>query len=381
MNVETILFYQEATTITNTWREILTGIYRFAITVGWQVQIIPTNATNAFIRETTARLKPVGCVVDCCEMRGLPLARLIGKLPAVLIDPNPRLASRRYPSLNHDSASLAEMAAEELMKTRFRTFTYLPAQTPGTWNVARERCFATAVARRGCRFVPWPGLAALRPLGGCGILCANDSVAKDVLLEATQLGFKVPTELAFIGIDNNEIICEHTTPSLTSILTDFQDAGFRAAQMLAERIANPHAPIRAESYGTKGIFRRESTRNLTNYDVRINRALAYIRMNACDPEIQTADIARVMGCSRSYADRRFQQVLGHTIREEILSLRLKKAYALLKTPNQTISSIPSLCGYRSDPFFKRHFKKATGLSMRDWRKDIAQSIGRQPSID
>lgn len=379
MNAETILFFQEATTISNTWREILTGIYRFAITSGWQVQIIPTNATDTFIRETVTRLKPIGCIVDCCEMSGLPPARLIGKLPAVLIDPTSTLASRRFPCVNHDAASVAELAADELMKTRFRKFSYLSAKTPGRWNVERGRSFAEAITRRGDSFIPWPGIEALRTLGGCGLLCANDSTANNLLLEARQLGLKVPTDLAVIGIDNNEIICEHSTPSLTSILTDFQGAGFRAAEMLAERIADPRIPVRTESYGTKGIFRRESTRSLKAYDMRVNRALAYIRMKAFDPGLQTTSVARVMGCSRAFADRRFKQAVGHTIREEVLSLRLEKACSLLRNSNQTISSITALCGYRSDAFFKRHFKKTTGLSMREWRKHHRRAATRLTS--
>ena len=49
-------------------------------------------------------------------------------------------------------------------------------------------------------------------------------------------------------------------------------------------------------------------------------------------------------------------------------MRMERAFELLSNPRQAIGAIPALCGYASEPFFKRLFKQTTGLSMRSWRK-------------
>ena len=47
---------------------------------------------------------------------------------------------------------------------------------------------------------------------------------------------------------------------------------------------------------------------------------------------------------------------------------MERAFALLQKRNQAIGSIANLCGYVSEPFFKKMFKRETGLTMREWRK-------------
>lgn len=98
------------------------------------------------------------------------------------------------------------------------------------------------------------------------------------------------------------------------------------------------------------------------------KALAYIRRHAFEPELKTDAIIREMGCSRRLADLRFREVTGRSIRDEIHAQRMEHAFDLLRDPRQAIGSIPNLCGYASTPFFKRLFKKTTGHTMREWRK-------------
>ena len=52
---------------------------------------------------------------------------------------------------------------------------------------------------------------------------------------------------------------------------------------------------------------------------------------------------------------------------------MEKAYALLCNRNQLIGTIANLCGYDSEPFFKKMFKRETGLTMREWRKQNVTS--------
>ena len=368
----TILFFQSATMTSKSWRDKLSGVYRFATEVGWQVQMIPMDSSATVIRETIGLYRPIGCIVDRSRSSARPPVAVFQGLPVVLMDQNPRTSGRTYSCVNHDSAATAAFAAQELLKTDLANFTYAPAEPAKPWSLEREKSFAKAIRKTGRTYLRWPNQAQARsPLADlprpCGILCANDQVAQNVILQANRLGLSVPDDLSVIGIDNDEFICEHTKPSLTSVLPDFENAGYLAAQKLAEVIRNPKARVTVVTYGPREIFRRESTRRLKRTDPRVRRGLACIDARAFDPDLRTDDVAHAMGCTRALADRRFRAATGRSIREEIQARRLEKAFSLLRNPNQAITPIPMLCGYRSEAFFKRLFKRQTGQTMRAWR--------------
>ena len=112
---------------------------------------------------------------------------------------------------------------------------------------------------------------------------------------------------------------------------------------------------------------------MPNMDDRARDALDFIRKNFADPDLTVGQVVETMGCSRSLADLLFRKSSGGSILDEIQNVRLENAYRLLRNPHQKIDSIPTLCGYCSEPFFKRLFKKKTGLTMREWRKKNATS--------
>ena len=116
------------------------------------------------------------------------------------------------------------------------------------------------------------------------------------------------------------------------------------------------------------LIRRESSRWMPNMDVRTRKALDYIRTHFADPDLTVARVVEVMGCSRSMADLLLRKSSGGSILNMIQNMRLENAYRLLRNPRQKIDAVSALCGYDSAPFFKRLFKKTTGLTMREWRK-------------
>lgn len=370
--IPTILFFQAATLASQSWRDKLAGIYRYASEVGWQVQMVLTNSSATHIRETIRLYRPIGCIVDRCGSRARPPSILFRDIPVVLLDQNPRTANDSYMCITHDSTATATLAAKELLKTDLEHFTYAPVAKRYSWNLERQTAFARAMQSAGKHYFPWPSLPVSDALLTdfplpCGILCANDQVAKAVLSRTAQLGLSVPDDVSVIGIDNDELICQHTHPPLTSILPDFEHAGYLAAQKLAEVIRHPQMRKAIFFYGPKAIYRRESSRRFPQTDPKVCRALEHIRIHAFEPTLHIADVAKAMGCARAYAERRFREITGRSILSEIQSQRMEKAYELLGKPQQSITSIPSLCGYRSEAFFKRLFKRTTGLTMREWR--------------
>ena len=64
---------------------------------------------------------------------------------------------------------------------------------------------------------------------------------------------------------------------------------------------------------------------------------------------------------------RFRQAAGHSILDEIQSVRLARAKELLSNSTQDMSCIANFCGFKAANAFWKFFRQETGLSPTEWR--------------
>ena len=88
-------------------------------------------------------------------------------------------------------------------------------------------------------------------------ICANDSVALDVMQVLNSLNYSVPDDVYLCGFDDSPE-SRVVTPSLTTIHIHSQDIGLSAVQLLVSRIKEPFLNYRTMYIETNLIF-REST--------------------------------------------------------------------------------------------------------------------------
>ena len=124
-------------------------------------------------------------------------------------------------------------------------------------------------------------------------------------------------------------------------------------------------------YGIVAVSKRASTRK-PYADKRVSRAVEFIANNAC-LRISSKDVIDVMGCCRRLAEEGFRRHTGISILEAIQTARIDRAKNLLKSGNMAIDAIPSFCGYDSTAFFKTVFRRETGMSMREWRRQYGEN--------
>jgi methylphosphotriester-DNA--protein-cysteine methyltransferase len=67
------------------------------------------------------------------------------------------------------------------------------------------------------------------------------------------------------------------------------------------------------------------------------------------------------------AEAKFKEVCGHSIKDEIMSVRLARAKRLLSDTDLPISIICERCGYSDERSLRYLFAKETGQSPADWR--------------
>ena len=369
--MDTVLFFQS--TRSSSWNAKLTGAYRYARERDWLLQVVPYSATPDEVRRALETWRPVGCLVDRALSNASAPDKTFRGCPTVYLDQSERRRTRN-PVLLHDSAATARMGVAELLSLKLASYAFIPfANYP--WDRERAAAFSEEMEKAGLPHRVFEGgnledfLAAL-PLP-CGILASNDAAAINAMNVARRLNLKIPEDLAFVGIDNSEVLCEGQTPTLTSVQPDFEGAGYRLAGLLDMEIRRRGSAPKLSTYGPLRVVRRGSTTRMASFDPRVMRALEYIRLNATSSETSVDAVAKAMGCSRRLATMRFREKTGKTITEAIVERRLEKAMSLLRDPWRTLGSIANFCGYDSESYMKKIFKRATGVTMREWRRQNA----------
>ena len=198
-------------------------------------------------------------------------------------------------------------------------------------------------------------------------MSANDPVGEAVLSAAAEGGISVPDEIAVIGVDNAEIICENAKPPLSSVALNYIEAGYLSAALLAERISRPRMKPVCRYYSPTTIVRRASTRRFNYRDGRVVKAMKLISNEACG-HLTVARVVETMGCTRRLAEIRFRDLVGMSILEAIQDVRLNHACLLLRTTTSTTNAIANTCGYSKDIFLQKLFRRKFGKSMTEFRK-------------
>ena len=376
-----ILFFQYPWRL---WRERLAGVYRYAKKTGWQVSVAEYGRNFESISAALRFWRPDGLIVEggYTELPGFRLSDFGGR-PTVFCDARASRMRGGYSGVVHDSSKTAMLAAKELLALGFSNYAFVENLQPRDWSDLRRDVFAKAVKAEGKglsvfqsgaredfdafweRLKPW--LAALpRP---CGLLAANDTTADVVLHMLRKMRVKVPDEIAVAGIDNDSLVCENTTPTLTSVAPDFESSGYLAAEMLDARMKDPRAKDEIRTFSALHVVRRGSTRLLKRRNDAIKKALEYIRENVAEG-ISSRDVIRKIGGSRRQAECRFREFVGVSIGEEIKSSRLAAAKKLLADSSVPIGFVAAQCGYSDDSALRRAFRAATGMSLGGYRKSL-----------
>ena len=378
-----VLFFQYPWRL---WRDRLAGVYRYAKKARWQVSVAEYGRNFESISAALRFWRPDGLIVEggYTELTGFRQSDFAG-YPTVFCDARASRMRRPYSGVVHDSSVTATLAAKELLSLGFSDYAFVGNLQPREWSDHRREVFARVVgaARKGLS-VFQPGatedfdafrerlrrwLAALpRP---CGLLAANDTTADIVLRLLKNMRVKVPDDVAVVGIDNDPLICENTTPTLTSVTPDFERSGYLAAEMLDARMRNGSVRDETRTFAAMHVIHRGSTRMLKRKDDAVRKALEFIREKASEG-ISPRDVVRHAGGSRRHVECRFREFAGRSIGEELLAVRLEAAKSLLSDPSVSIGSIAERCGYSDGSLLRRAFRSATGMSLSEYRKSLTR---------
>jgi len=370
-------------------RGLLHGIAKYARTHGpWSVYHHERSLGDA-APVSLFDWKPDGIIARLESRR---LLEQIAKMNVPTVDVLGWHPRNGIPAFGNNRGKVVRMAVDHLSERGFRHFAY--CGFPGLeYSRQRGELFAAYLEELGGRpylfkiprstpvnttaKVEAKGLLHNKALASwlttlpkpVGLVACNDTRAQQVLTVCIENGIKVPDEVAVVGVDNDELLCEFCNPPLSSVALNNEKIGFEAATTLDAMMQGRKVPLEKTLVAPLGVVARQSTDVLAIEDSDVVEALRFIREHACDG-IAVEDVVRHVAVSSSTLKRRFSALLGRSPKSEILRVQMERVKQFLAMTNLPLATIAERSGFHHVECLCKLFKKKTGKTPGQYRREI-----------
>ena len=285
-----------------------------------------------------------------------------------------------------DEAERARLAADHLAARGFRKFAFF-APPSHRYSKSRGEAFLKTVTQLGYECHEYqPGYRAGRKIGWeeqqrrvsrwlaalprpVAILAVDADRGRQLAEICHFANIRVPDEIAILAGDTDDLLCEVSTPPLSSVSVACERLGNDAAAMLHRMVMGEPAPAEPLLIAPHGVISRQSTDVLAIDDPTLVRALRYIHTHA-HHGIVVDDVLREVPISRRSLEIQFRSYLGRSPAEEIRRVRLERGRQLLGRRELSITEIALACGFSNATRFGVAFRKCFGTTPRAFRKTL-----------
>jgi len=282
-----------------------------------------------------------------------------------------------------DNAEIGKTGAEYLLRLGFRQFAYCGLKG-FLWSDQRGESFSEAITRAGFESHVWQQYNAktkyshqkvqalmtewLKSLPKpITIMACNDDHARDVIEACKIVGFAIPQEIAILGVDNDELVCDLCHCPLSSIAIGVENAGYDAAMALDGMMKGKKMHKQTIVIRPLYVVRRQSTDILATDDAEVVDAVRFIYQHS-NEIISVQEVADAVGSSRRTLERRFDRVLGHSVYEEIECCHVAQIARMLVETDMPVSQIALSLGHRNAANISRYFRRRKGVTPLLYRK-------------
>jgi LacI family transcriptional regulator len=355
---------------------------RYAGTAEWHVSL-----DSYFVQELPWGWSGDGCISaavhpetgDFCKSLGVPVVDMSHILPEIA-------AARVCP----DDYTIGAIAAEYFAERRFRRFVYY-SETDDPVSDERYKGFCERLAAIGnpdiYRIVPqgkrgtigaksdaWENkrrkiINVLKEISTpLALFCNGDRVALGAVEACRFAGIRIPEDVAVMGIGDFHLACEASPVSLSSVIVDAEEVGYRAARMLHSlmrgEVKRSESVVRLKP---KGINERRSTTTLAVDNPDVAEVIHYMMEHYNNP-ITINDVAVAAGMSRRRLYFLFKEYVDLEPGVLLEKMRMNHARKLLLESDLKVSSVATECGYSHRVVFHRAFIRVNGISPSKYRK-------------
>jgi LacI family transcriptional regulator len=370
----------------------MSGIYGRQILQGISRYVRSHKPWSIFLEQRELRAPPPPWLLRhkwdgiICRSTDRTLARKLLKRNIPAVDLNDLYGGLGLPRIWSDMRAIGQLGAEHLLERNFRQFAFCGFEGE-TWSGLRRDGFCDAVRSAGysCDVYesPWHGRNApewdkdqermarwIRTLPKpLGLMACNDVRGQQVLNACRSVDAAVPDEVAVVGVDNEEVLCELCEPPLSSVTPNPERIGYEAAELLDRLMADGVPAVEECVVAPLGVVMRQSTDVLGIDDPDVVAAMRHIRENACNG-LTVDDLVAKLSVSRSLLERRFRRCLRRSPQQEIRLVQLKRVRQLLAETDLTLDAIATLAGYRHPEYMSVVFKRLAGRTPGEYREQI-----------
>ena len=294
------------------------------------------------------------------------------------------------PNITADYRKTGEMAAESFLARGFRDFAFY-GHNGMCWSDGRCEGFRAFLEEAGYgehvhvyqhqrSANPWyyrldllrEWLQSLpKPVG---IFACDDNQATKVVEACQTLGLRSPSEVAILGVDNDEILCNMSDPPISSIDMDIERGGYEAAAMAVQMMKTPSFEEVDIVLQPLHIITRESSNLITTKDFQVHQALTFIHSNVTH-KILVSDVLEHVPLSRRLLEQRFLKATGKTIYQYISELRIDHLARLLLETDEPIGELAARMDEPDPKSLSRRFKELKGCTPSAYRRQNLRKSG------
>lgn len=328
------------------------------------------------------RWPPDGMIITVYDVKKIK-STIPPKVPAIVLPTKDRIVN--LPTVVADDTEIGMMAAEHLLSLGLNSFAYCGVDD-FFWSRDRGKGFSERIAQAGfeTRFYKKPQKIKAGDFWHCeqpiltewleslpkpiGLMACDDDRSQHVIEAAKVGGINVPDDIAVIGVDNDQLLCEISEPPISSVALNTRKAGYEAAELLSKFMNGTKKAAKQKIIvRPTHVEVRQSTNTLAIDDREIIKALRFIHQHA-NEIIQVNDVVNATSLSRRILERKFRNTLGRSILYEIKRNRMKQLSKMLAETNLSIRQIAQILGYPSEKHIARLFYETKGMSPLAYRK-------------
>jgi len=314
-------------------------------------------------------------------------ARIIASMKVPAVDVSAARLAPGIPWVETDDEAITRLAIDHLRDCGLQNLAFF-GDPYYNWSTWRQQSFGRMLhddgvtpagiynlpVRKEPRVRWWTYREAIRKwLVGLpkpvGIFACYDWCGQQLLEICRYYGLAVPEDIAVVGVDNDELLCELATPSMSSVVPNTFKTGAYAAELLDRMMNGENIPERKYAIEPMGVRKRVSTDVLTVADPYVAEAVAFIRKNG-DRNIRVEDILDVVPLSRRVFESRFRRALNRTPHEEIVRVRTNRVRELLLATEMSLAEISEELGIQNSEYLSVFFKKVTGMTPKEYRNQM-----------
>lgn len=365
-------------------RSLLEGVVRYAREAGpWVFYRMPLYYRELHGDEGVVRwAEEWGADAIIAQLTDVDL-NVLNRLDIPIIVQNYKERCHGLSNLTGDYYGTGVMAAEFFIRKGYKAFAYY-GFTDTVWMRERGEGFRDAVSEKG---YPVYTFDDDRQLSGgqwnfdaervsrwlldlpkpIALFACDDYYALQITEVCKMYNIDIPGDIAVLGVDNDNLLCNISDPALSSIELDVENGGYEVGKLLHQFIEKKITAPADVIIKPVRIVSRGSTERFAVSDKYIGQVLAYIDENYCNP-LSVDDLIRIIPYSRRVLEKKFKSETGMSVYQYIQQQRIEKFAALLITTDLPLTEAAAGAGFPDYKNVSRIFVKMKEMTPLQYRK-------------